>query len=345
MKLASYKKYVTTPISIPEGRVGQYSIKHTPIKPGAQLESTNMRFAYYGEPIPYFKIDYPDGGMIHSLLKDRGSVLMTDNPIELLGQAPFIHKAKGDVLIGCLGLGVVAEFLANKKTVKNITVVERSDEIIKLVQPHINPRINIVHADLFDYLEKVERLSWSSAWFDIWSPTSEWVWSRYILPLRVIVGRRFGYQAQLKVSCWAESLMLNQLLESYERMADIPAERLKNEPAYWIWRKGIERFKTVPEDRLTNLSLKSSSDIVKKLEASGGEPYEGLKEDMSPLDMLMHIKQSNKDNRDLQGATRVFFSGMGLDIWEQMFGKYYDEYVQMRPHKVRGDEEHELEDV
>jgi len=57
-------------------------------------------------------------------------VWMSFTPMEVLTQKAAIRKATGDVLIGGLGLGYLLKRVAEKKSVKRIIVVEKSDELL-----------------------------------------------------------------------------------------------------------------------------------------------------------------------------------------------------------------------
>lgn len=96
----------------------------------------------------------------------RGSIYMSNTPAEVLDHMMFIHKAKGKVLIAGLGLGMVLQALLDKGSCVKIVVVEKSEDVIKLVGPSYNyPNVEIVHADIFDY-KPTEYFDY--AWFDIW---------------------------------------------------------------------------------------------------------------------------------------------------------------------------------
>lgn len=101
----------------------------------------------------------------------NGKVIMSNTPAEINDHYQFITKAHGKVLIGGLGLGMVLKCLLDKPNVTNVTVVEQSEDVIKLVAPAYikDNRVSIIHADIFTYTPS-ERFD--CAWFDIWDDIS-----------------------------------------------------------------------------------------------------------------------------------------------------------------------------
>lgn len=128
----------------------------------------------------------------------RSAPMMSDTPAEMLDHAPFVRAAHGDILITGLGIGLVIENLLVKANVKSITVVERSEDVIKLVAPHYAKRkipVNIVNEDAFQFHTQQK---FDYCWHDIWP---------------AIDGDNLSEMRKLKrlyknfcdnISCWAE---------------------------------------------------------------------------------------------------------------------------------------------
>lgn len=99
---------------------------------------------------------------------ETGELVMTDHWLECSTHLEFILKSSGRVLVTGLGLGcVVRGLLAHRKT-SSITVIERDTAVIKLVSPHIPMSVNIIHADVRDWIETNEE-HYDYAWHDLWS--------------------------------------------------------------------------------------------------------------------------------------------------------------------------------
>ena len=104
------------------------------------------------------------------MLPERGSLYMSNTPAEVSDHWHFIREAHGKVLIAGLGLGMVVQALLDKNACERIVVVEKSDDVIRLVGPAYNyPNVEIVHSNIFDY-KPTEHFDY--AWFDIWPDIS-----------------------------------------------------------------------------------------------------------------------------------------------------------------------------
>lgn len=92
-------------------------------------------------------------------------VLMSNTPLEARTNQLPLKMGRGYVLITGLGLGIVPTLLAQKKSVIEITVVEQSDDVIKLVEPHMPGKVKVVKGDAFTF--KPQR-KYDFVWHDIW---------------------------------------------------------------------------------------------------------------------------------------------------------------------------------
>lgn len=107
------------------------------------------------------------GGTYKRLMRN-GTVVMSNTPDELNDFMHFLRKASGSVLINGLGLGTTVKMLLEKDDVTDITVVEISPDVIKLVAPsYLDKRVTIINADALEYKpEKGKRYDY--VWHDIW---------------------------------------------------------------------------------------------------------------------------------------------------------------------------------
>jgi hypothetical protein len=116
--------------------------------------------------------EIPPGKYVRLLYREEGRVIcyMSNTPAEVKDHEHFINIATGDILITGLGLGMCVQGLLkkdpNRDTVKSITVIEKSQDVINLVAPSItDPRVTIIHADAFTY--EPEGM-FDYVWHDIW---------------------------------------------------------------------------------------------------------------------------------------------------------------------------------
>lgn len=95
-------------------------------------------------------------------------IVMSDTPMELETNAEFISAARGSVMIGGLGLGLVLLAIQKKPEVTRILVVEKEQELIERIsrQLPLNSKVEVVQGDIlsFETKEKFDTL-----YFDIWN--------------------------------------------------------------------------------------------------------------------------------------------------------------------------------
>lgn len=99
-----------------------------------------------------------------------GELVMHDVPAELKTHLNFMLKARGRVLINGLGLGCVARGCLANPNVREVTVVERDRDVLKLVgryMPKVR-RFRLVWADALSFTKKMNS-RFDCAWHDLWS--------------------------------------------------------------------------------------------------------------------------------------------------------------------------------
>jgi len=150
-------------VTVPEGRSGNWRVERFEItKDFAKI--FNMRELFGGRR----RVVYP--GTYTRLLR-YGTVVMSDTPAERRDLIHLVFHAKGEGLMNGLGLGVAVQAVLKKPEVTHVTVVEISEDVIKLVGDHyldmFPGRLTIVNADALEYkAEKGKRFNW--CWHDIW---------------------------------------------------------------------------------------------------------------------------------------------------------------------------------
>lgn len=100
----------------------------------------------------------------------RNDVVMSNTPMEIYTNLPFMNQAKGDVLINGLGLGMVLGAILKKPEVTSVTVIEKSPDVIALVAPSFedDPRVSIIEGDALTYTPPKGQ-SYDVVWHDIWT--------------------------------------------------------------------------------------------------------------------------------------------------------------------------------
>ena len=206
MKPAYQPALYRSPINLPERSSGKISVRHRIVKEKTPI--IGMRQAYTRGVSPLtVKLTAPL--KIHELTEGDG-VWMTDLPEELnqIGQMIYEIQPRGRVLVGGLGLGIVARTLAALDQVLTVTVVEKNSDVIKLCA---DENFRVVHDDIKNFLQTTN-LQFDYFLLDTWAGTNESTWWGTVLPLRRIIRNRFG--AKRVIHCWAEDIMLGQVTQS-----------------------------------------------------------------------------------------------------------------------------------
>ncbi len=150
-------------VNTPEGVSGDWEVKKFTITPNAAAMSVFSYGTRAPEPGTYTKLTY------------NGQVIMSDTPAEMRDHYAPVRMTGASVLINGLGLGMVLLNCMRKWKTKRAIVVEKSEDVIKLVAPtyksRYGNRIEIVHADAFLY-KPPKGLEFDMVWHDIWPDIS-----------------------------------------------------------------------------------------------------------------------------------------------------------------------------
>lgn len=113
-------------------------------------------------------------GRYMKLVEFPDKLWMSNVPAEIMDHKPFVRKAKGNVLIIGLGIGMVLEGVLCKKNVSKIIVLDIEKDIIDLVSPFyrkFKKKISFVNGDVRDQ-STIENLAkdapFDSIYIDIW---------------------------------------------------------------------------------------------------------------------------------------------------------------------------------
>jgi len=146
------------PIDVPDGTKGEWRVEtiEVPENDFSQILSAMKT----GRSVP--------GGKYKRLLRN-GTCVMSNTPNEIRDFMRFVLKAEGIVLVNGLGLGVLLKALLDKPTITEVTVIEKSKDVIDLVGPTYlkDERVAIIHADAFEY-KPPKGKRYNAVWHDIW---------------------------------------------------------------------------------------------------------------------------------------------------------------------------------
>lgn len=175
-------------------------------------------------PIAFFE----EGFSFPAVLED-GNEWMTITPVDVDTCENEIKKAHGKVVTFGLGLGYFAYMVSEKEDVDSITVVEKSENVIRLFKKHILPcfkkkeKLRIVNADAFEYAEKeMPRENFDYAFVDTWRDASDG------LPMYEKMKKLEHLSKNTEFDYWIESFIISrrrafrfeELWELYESGAE-----------------------------------------------------------------------------------------------------------------------------
>jgi hypothetical protein len=150
---------------IKEGESENFKIEHFELSEEF-VRRERFRGALAGGAAYQEVYDLVAGEYVRLIDKRSNSIVMSDTPMELNTNREFIENAKGDILIGGLGMGLIVMSIQNKKEVKSITIVEKEKEVIDLMKDFpFNKKVKIIEADIFTYTPEQ---TFDYLYFDIW---------------------------------------------------------------------------------------------------------------------------------------------------------------------------------
>lgn len=196
-----------SPIDLPEKTVGKFSVRYRIVKGTTPVIGARQA---YTRGIPPMNAKLGEPLLIHELHEKDHGLWMTDLPEELnqieemlCNVAPY-----GRVLVGGLGLGIVAKRLTEIVGVKSVTVIEKSHDVIKLCA---NGNYTTICSDIMAYLtdHRVHQSPFDFYLLDTWGGTNESTWWGEVMPLRRAIRNRWGTKPV--IHCWAEDIQLGQV--------------------------------------------------------------------------------------------------------------------------------------
>lgn len=151
---------------VPEGRSGSVQVVHFTVSL-EEAKMASLRAAINRRP----DLVVSPGSYCKLLVGD--TIMMTDTDMERRSNAEALFRAKGDVLIAGLGIGMILLPILEKPTVTSVTVLEKSPDVVALVEPHIRKastqahKLSVLLEDVWTWKPPKGRV-WDVIYFDIW---------------------------------------------------------------------------------------------------------------------------------------------------------------------------------
>ncbi len=239
-------------------KTGKFEIKENFLKKYELFMYDTAKDRFQGIMIP--AIGTTDHRFKFPNILENGTVWMSITPNEIYTMKKPISEASGKVLtLGC-GMGYFAYMAALKDDVESVTIVEREQDVIDLFTNFILPqfscknKINIVHADAFDYMEELADGEYDYCFADIWRGNNDTV---PYLKMKKLCSRFH----KTTVSYWIEDALISTIM-GY--VYSIMQEELHNIPKF-------DDLKIIgfPEDE--KIKLDFLRDLLKNKEISKAE--------------------------------------------------------------------------
>ena len=126
-------------------------------------------------PLGFFEEDFSFPAVL-----EGGNEWMTLTPVDLDTSDFAIERARGKVITFGLGLGYFAYMAAEKENVTSVTVIEKSENVIRLFKKYILPqfknrdKVRVICADAFKYAEfDMPKEKYDFAFVDTWRDASD----------------------------------------------------------------------------------------------------------------------------------------------------------------------------
>lgn len=191
-------------INVPDGRIGKWEIRTFTVSFSDAVKHNLREFGrlqrYIAHNVPYKALyRHESDGSI--------TTIMSNTPAEVTDHMDFIRKAKGDVLIFGLGIGMVVQALHDKSEIQSITIVEIDHDLIEYVGAYylsISPKVRLIQDDALTYYNNDK---YDAIWFDIWDIIDD-----QNLEQMKMLKKRWLRNSPLRM-CWAEKkcMVLNKI--------------------------------------------------------------------------------------------------------------------------------------
>ena len=144
-------------------------------------------------------------------IREEGRVWMTVTPNEINTIRPAIDRCRGRVLTYGLGLGYFAFHALLKEEVTHVTVVERSEDVIRIFRDHLLPffprpdALEIVCADAFEYAATVmPRQEFDLVFTDLWHDVEDGIPLYRRMKALECPGPEFLYWIEPTLRCYTD---------------------------------------------------------------------------------------------------------------------------------------------
>ena len=224
VRLLDTKKYESNPyyqnIHLEDLKDGEWEIKWEEYAPYQAVICDDMIIEENFKEIP--PLGFFTSSFRFPAILEGGNEWMTLTPVDLDTCEEAIAAAHGNVVTFGLGLGYYAYMASEKAEVDSVTVVELSEDVIRLFKKHILPqmpnrhKIKIIKSDAFEYAEKhMPKEHFDLAFVDTWRDASDGA------PMYQRMKQLEKYSSDTKFMYWVEGFLRSRIrAEKYSEIIE-----------------------------------------------------------------------------------------------------------------------------
>ena len=180
MKFDNYlNTFLQLDLGLKDGSSGDYKLISVLYEKGTKLTVIPDNYQSFLMGDEYREIILEDDFHYYDLLNNNQRIMCSSPAIMYEQYLPYI-KAKGDVLLGGLGLGIIPLLLCYKENVSTVTVVEMSQDVINLCGIK-HEKLKIIKGDFFNFIEENDLAGYSYIYTDAYTSEGN-VYEDIILP-------------------------------------------------------------------------------------------------------------------------------------------------------------------
>jgi len=182
MKLEKYFDLcLNLDLKLNEGSSGKYNLFSDVNKKGSDFMIIPQSYEVYLRGYELRKITLDKDYTKYDLFRDSER-LMSNGGSEIFEQyIPFV-RAKGHVLVGGLGLGFYAQLACMKDNVNKVTVIELSEDVIKLCGFE-NEKFKIINDDFYSFIRNNDLNKYNYIYDDTYTMGKE-IYPQIVIPTR-----------------------------------------------------------------------------------------------------------------------------------------------------------------
>lgn len=245
-------------VKIKQSKKGKYVLGYLSYRPYElfPLDDISVDQKTYKE---LSKIGYFTNEVSYPYLGTSDSVWMSINPNEIKTMQKHIDQASGRVLVLGLGMGYYPYMIALKDDVKEITIIEKDENIISIFNENIFPffvnkeKIKIFKDDAYKYLDKHKSNGeFDMVFADLWHDAIDGVSS--FLRLKELEGK-----TNIPFMYWIDRSLYSMVRRC---LLTILVEHLENDnPRYDIARDEMDKVINKLYLKVKNLTLNNMEDV------------------------------------------------------------------------------------